>query len=195
MNYLPNPDFLKAFDTSYEMGLAGEEIFKEECARRWPSMKVEDVSMDKQSQSNEIDFILTTSDGRVRTVELKTDLNDWSENLFIEVMSNKEIGRKGWFHTTLADIIVYFYINGLKDGSPNMLWIEMSHLRQVMHNHPNLKEKHAAAERQRTRAGMKTTVGKLLPRKLVTPIRSYNVKPRNLQNPHSAQGQWRRDND
>lgn len=187
-----NPAFQASFNKSLSIGEAGEALFATEMKKRWPEIQVQDVSEDDDYRRKEIDFILVKPDGATLTIEIKSDLNAWSKNLFIETWGNKSINRKGWLYTSEADVLVYIFLNGLDDKSPNMLWIDFSSLRQYVHLNPNLREKHAAVEESIRGYGTKETIGLLVPRKDLVYRAKYYVESLNLKNSHSAQGAWER---
>lgn len=181
-----NEDFVEKFEGSKSIGKLGEEQIVSMFAK-WPHLVYRDMSEVPGYQFKEVDAIIdNTLTGASKAIEIKTDLWTSTPNLLIETMANEERQRLGWIYTTSADWLVYYFINGLKSGEPNLWFIEMEQIRNLLHQYPNLNKYSAPPERQVHGEGWKTTTGVKLPRKLVTPVATYSLPPLNINNSHSS---------
>lgn len=181
-----NAEFLRDFDTSLTIGQKGEKMFEEFISDKYPKIQVQNTSMNPDYTWKEIDFILTYPDGKVRTVELKTDSYTNTPNISVETMANKERNRLGWIHTSEADVLAYLFINGLQHGEPNLWMIDMKRLRTYVENNKTLRDIVVTPERQVRGPGWKTTIIKLVPRSKIIPLATYHIEPVQTNNPHSA---------
>lgn len=192
MSYQPvNKDFKEKFNHSLSIGKKGEAIFQKFIETKFPNHILEDVSENSEYQWQEIDYILRYPDGRVVGIELKTDTWSSMPNLAIETMANKEKNRLGWLHTSKATILAYFYINGLDNGEPNLMFYSMEHLREIVTVHGNSFRTYSPPPEPQVRiSGQKTTIGLRVPRHMVKPLKAYHIPvTEHIKNAHSVRKQ------
>ena len=87
-------------------GKDGEQLFKEIMESR--GYKVEDVSNNEDYWDQDIDFIITSPTGAVKTFEVKWDSRiHKTGNLYLEVAAAHSKGGCGWFEFCKADYLAY----------------------------------------------------------------------------------------
>ena len=98
------------FKTSYSVAEIGEQQIAQWLRQK--GYKVIDVSMDKQYQAQDIDFICTKLDKSGRTVahtyEVKVDTYT-SGNFFFETVSNDKKHTAGCLQYSNADYLLYYF--------------------------------------------------------------------------------------
>ena len=112
------------FQDSLKVGAIGEKLLD---AHFISKFDIEPVEMVDQRKG--IDRVFTHKEtGAVCTVEYKTDTKSASTgNVFVEIWSNKQSGKKGWAYTSQAQWL-YFYMPGLD----KVCIIEMTRLKMVL---------------------------------------------------------------
>lgn len=94
------------FDDSLKEGRKGELAVKKLLEDR--GWLVYDVSDNPSYQERDIDLVIEGA-GDIRTVEVKTD-NKYNStgNICFELVSNLNTGRKGWYYTCDADLLIVY---------------------------------------------------------------------------------------
>ena len=107
-----NPDkYNLSFSQKKAIGRVGEEAAKKVFERIMPTYNIIDVSGESYYQKQDIDFLLSTGiEGvDVLSVEVKTDRQmGKTGNLCLETITNTVGRKKGWYHTSKADIICFY---------------------------------------------------------------------------------------
>lgn len=94
------------FNELLEEGRRGEVAVKKLLEDR--GWLVYDVSNEPAYQERDIDLVIE-SDDYIRTIEVKTDNRfNTTGNICFEMISNIATGRKGWYHTCDADLLIVY---------------------------------------------------------------------------------------
>lgn len=109
------------FKDSKKVGDMGEQLLDNYFSDKFI---IEDVNMDQQRLG--WDRVFTHKDSGTRaSVEYKTDTRATDTgNIFMEVWSNKEAGKKGWAYTSTAQWLYYFMT-----GSMSVFIVDVPHLK------------------------------------------------------------------
>lgn len=120
----------RQFAESSRIGKLGEAQFYERHAYT-PWLLCEDVSDNLEYRSKDIDFLVENLvTGKKTTVEIKTDTRaTQTGNLFIEEWTNKECAVPGYLYKSQADIIVFYFVNGLRKHTHNAIYVSLPALR------------------------------------------------------------------
>ena len=87
-------------------GKIGEELFQQRMEAR--GYQVQDVSADPQYWSKDIDFIVTSTSGAIKSFECKWDSKiNRTGNLYLEFVNKNSEGGLGWFEFCKADYLAY----------------------------------------------------------------------------------------
>ena len=93
-----------------KLGKIGEAVCQEYLkACSWVE-NVKSVRSDKEYQNKDIDIVVTSKDGKVCNIEVKTD-SYISGNMFYETISNNITNQQGCFETSESDYIFYYFIH------------------------------------------------------------------------------------
>lgn len=96
------------FKKSLILGEEGEAKIFDYLKTQEKTELVKDVRDDKEYQSKDIDFIVTQKNGRIFSVEVKTDQYD-SQNLFYETISAVETNSIGCMEKSQAKYLIYYF--------------------------------------------------------------------------------------
>lgn len=112
------------FQDSLKVGNKGEALLDKHFSKKFHITEV-----DRETQMLGVDRIFEHKEKEHRcSVEYKTDAREADTgNVFIEIWSNKEAGKRGWAYTSLAQWL-YFYL----PGSNECCVIEMTALKQQL---------------------------------------------------------------
>ena len=88
------------------IGRQGELLFQSIMEKR--NYQVEDVTNDPYYQDKDIDFVVTSPTGAIKTFEVKYDtkIKD-THNLYLEIIAAKSNGGYGWWEYCKADYLAY----------------------------------------------------------------------------------------
>lgn len=97
------------FEIDLKVGEIGEEIALEFFQNNKGIYKVEDVRDSEFWRDKDVDFIITTIEGIIFTIEVKSDtMAHRTGNIVYEHTSNKYKNTLGCFRKTKADYILYY---------------------------------------------------------------------------------------
>lgn len=121
-------------------------------------LELEDLTGDEESLRDGVNFrIRNTATGDESLVVVKTDSYSKTGNLFLEYRD----GGPGWFESSKADTLVYYFTNGLDRFEHNTFFIDLPLLRELV---PTLGLQSRGVMRSEDRYGKsKRTEGWLLP--------------------------------
>jgi hypothetical protein len=75
-----------------------------------PASRLHDVSLDPRFQHRGVDLLWERADGAITGVEVKGDRQGQRGNFFFELVSNLEKDTPGCFLYSLADLLVYVFL-------------------------------------------------------------------------------------
>lgn len=96
------------FRESIKVGQKGEELIKNYLRQNTKIQDIQDVSNNPTYQKDDIDLVVTFTNGKTGTIEVKTDRYT-SGNIFYETVSNKEYGVPGCMVKSKADFLFYYF--------------------------------------------------------------------------------------
>ena len=118
-----------AFNSDDIFAKEGEQMVEKHYLAR--GFNTENVREQTEFQRKDIDLIISDTDSNSFTIEVKRDRKiAGTGNFFIEIISNREEGKEGWFTKCKADYL--YYIN----SETNMAYIfNPQELRKVVDSH------------------------------------------------------------
>lgn len=146
---------------SMKVGKKGEDIIYDILTKKPYVTEVVDLRDDKSAREDDVDFIAKFCDGSQHGVEVKTDTQHYTGNMFIEELSSNEYGTPGCMMKTKAEFVIYYYIGiGLAyiiNIAKFRAWYEANKMRFVQKN--NIKNLHGNR--------ITNSTGRLVPRSLL----------------------------
>jgi len=100
-------------DLEYSLEEQDNEIFDNFYHRVFPKLQNIVFVKSKELQLKGYDKILTFENGKEIFIDEKKRRNDWKD-ILLEIWSNYEAKKKGWFITSEADYIVYAFMQSKK---------------------------------------------------------------------------------
>lgn len=120
---------LTQFEKSELIGKIGEEKFKEHI-KSYPRMHLTDVAEYDFYREQDIDFMVFDANRcQRRAFEIKTDTYSTTGNIFIEQYSHKRYKTPGYIYKSKADILVYYFVNGLTGFEDNAFFLDLRKLK------------------------------------------------------------------
>lgn len=149
----------KKFQKDLELGALGERRFADWVAA-FEQLELEDLSGVPEFQKADVDFrVRNTETGQETLVEVKTDSYSHTGNLFLETQD----GGDGWFRFSKADVLVYYFVNGLNNHRNNAYFINLPLLRQMIDSGELELEARGVNGSENRHGNRKRTKGYLLP--------------------------------
>lgn len=146
---------------SMKVGKKGEDIIYDILTKKPYVTEVVDLRDDKSAREDDVDFIVKFCDGSRHGIEVKTDTQHHTGNIFIEELSCNEYGTPGCMMKTKAEFVIYFYISiGLAyiiNIAKFRAWYEANKMRFVQKN--DIKNLHGNR--------ITNSTGRLVPRSLL----------------------------
>ena len=101
----------KDFDTDLQYSLDSQEdiLFDNFYRRVFPQLKSIEFVKELTLQKKGFDKIIELESGKKFYIDEKKRRKDWGD-ILLEIWSNKEMKKKGWFVTSEADYIVYAFM-------------------------------------------------------------------------------------
>lgn len=96
-------------DECLEYGRKGEEEVYNFFSGKQYVKNIIDLRDNPIARQDDVDFGLIFIDGTCHSVEVKTDSYSYTNNVFVEELSNKDTGTTGCFMKTKAEFIVYYF--------------------------------------------------------------------------------------
>lgn len=105
--------YKSSFRNSKKLGDVGEKEVKFYLENISNIKDIVDVSDNKHYQAIDVDILLQIENLPIFKGEIKTDRNDKTGNVFIEIISNieKNGDKSGWLYYCKADYLFYYFVN------------------------------------------------------------------------------------